>query len=166
MVLRLTQPWWSSGGLTNNQVLWLMIFGLALSVAVDVDILWTSRTVGLHHEEITHQPFFWVLVSVGLVLLGLLIGIKWLLAAGIVVFLSMMTHMFLDTFGVVTGVNWLAPFSDKPISFTGMRPVFLTYGDRIAYYLQNWQVFLRDAVVVGMGLSVFVVNVIRGTILI
>lgn len=153
-------------GITDQQTLYLMIFGLVLSVAIDLDVLWSSKNVGLHHMEITHQPYFWIVISGGLALIGVLLGIQWLVAAGLVVFLSMMTHMFLDTFGVVTGVNWLAPFSDRPISFTGMRPVFLSTGERVAYYSHNWQIFLRDAAVIGVGMGVLVMKMMRGIVLV
>ncbi len=94
---------------------WLMFWGLAGSVAPDIDLLWfylIDHGTVHHHRYFTHWPLFWFT----LVALGLLLHwhrpAAWKVMAT-VFSLNASIHLLLDT--VVGDIWWGAPLLDHPV---------------------------------------------------
>src|SRR5690606_1839520 len=90
---------------------------VAFSVLPDFNLLW--KDISEHHNDFTHYPSFWLaIIAVAFVLEYFLQPSTYIVSLSL--FLSITTHLILDTFGIRLGVHWLAPFNYSEFSFTGI----------------------------------------------
>jgi hypothetical protein len=151
LALDLTKKYWSIESFTPDTTRWLLIYGLILSLAIDLDVLIT-RGITNHHKQLTHYPFFWLVISAVIFLLGLLFKQKILQAFAIVTLVSSWTHLALDLVGVTMGIHALWPFSTKEFSITPLKTDFATEKERIEYILKSPVMWVGDSIVVVLGL--------------
>lgn len=123
----------------------LMALGLLLSVGIDVDSLWVHPN---HHMSLLHYPIFWATLFLVMTIIGTALRSSTLKAAALVVLISAMVHLFLDTFGVTMGIMWLYPFSTTEFSFTPLHPIFDSWLDWLRYYLAQPVMFTEVSVMV------------------
>jgi len=56
IALQATKKIWQGSTLSSRKTFELLIFGLILSMAIDLDVLFVGGITG-HHEQLTHYPF-------------------------------------------------------------------------------------------------------------
>ncbi|MCA9380179.1 metal-dependent hydrolase [Candidatus Dojkabacteria bacterium] len=104
---------------------------IGISLLPDINLLW--RKISDHHDDITHYPIVWIILSI---VASVLEGNTHIYSLSIL--FSGIMHLILDTFGMTIGVHWFAPFNSKQFSFTKIHPQTAS-GDLKAKILQ----FLR-----------------------
>jgi len=159
--LQLSKKLWMFPELTSNQTLGLLIFGLLLSVGIDLDVLVTGGITG-HHKQLTHYPFFWLALSVVIFGLGLFFKQRFIQSLAIVTFIASWTHMVLDLFGVTMGIHWLWPFSMKEFSVTPIQPNFVSEQERWNFILKSPAAWVGGGVVILGGLAKMSFDLIKG----
>jgi len=150
IALQATKKIWQGSTLSSRKTFELLIFGLILSMAIDLDVLFVGGITG-HHEQLTHYPFFWLFLSVVVYILGRLAKNELFKSVAIVTFIASWTHMALDLFGVTMGVYWLWPFSMKEFSITPLRSEFASEQERWRYLLSSPITLIGDSTVVILG---------------
>jgi len=136
----------------------MMGVGLVAAVAPDLDLIYhytLDNRVHPHHSYATHTPFFWLVVA-GLSCAILLIARRrqWLPYV-VIALANILLHLVLDS--VAAEIYWLWPFSNVAVNLvqvpSGRDPWVLNF-------VLHWT-FLLEIGIVGLGLVVFVWDVMR-----
>jgi len=115
----------------------IYLTSVVFSVLPDINYLW-RKNIATHHDDFTHYPVFWLIVS--------FVVFSFNRFLGVLLLSNTFIHLFLDTFGWIIGIRWLTPFNKREFSFTrlevGKRN--LTRQDRIRYRFKNLSVFVPE----------------------
>lgn len=150
-ILTLTQKWWGAG-LTDTQTAWLLVIGVALSVLIDLDSLWSSNFLQNHHQQFTHWPLTWLIISLTVAGIGLLTPFTYLVNVSLVILLVAYTHLTLDLFAVTSGIPLLAPFTRHEFALTRLHEPFTNNVDRTRHVLTHPWIIYREVLLIGAGL--------------
>ncbi|MEZ2131614.1 MULTISPECIES: metal-dependent hydrolase [unclassified Sinorhizobium] len=131
----------------------LLAVGLVCSVLPDIDLVHfylIDHRRHVHHDYLTHTPFFWLAVAALLALGSVLAGKRqWLVLvwAGL---LNVLLHLVLDT--VAADIRWLFPFSDMRMNLVHVpalhQPWFLNF-------ILHWT-FLCELAIIIVAIVMFV----------
>jgi hypothetical protein len=123
--------------LSVNEANKLLLLGAFSGFAPDLDLIYhfiKSKSFRFHSEDthrhyITHTPFFWIFVGIIIFLFtdNLLISL--------VVSLSALSHIFLDSFGSGHGLMYFWPFFKSKFSFVKYTDKNPASDTLIKYYL-------------------------------
>lgn len=150
-ILTLTQKWWGNG-LTDSQTTWFLIIGVLLSVLIDLDSLWSSGFLQNHHQQFTHWPVTWLIVTASLALIGLLTPLSFLANLSLVVLIAAYTHLTLDLFAVTSGIPLLAPYTRHEFALTRLHEPFTNNLDRTRHILSHPWIIYREVLLIAAGL--------------
>lgn len=150
-VLTLTKNWWGFG-LSDSQTTWLLVIGVALSVLIDLDSLWSSGFLQNHHQQLTHWPITWLVIAAGLAFVGLLAPLSILVNLSLVILISAYTHLTLDLFAVTSGIPLFAPFTKHEFALTRLHEPFTNNVDRTRHVLTHPWIIYREVLLIGAGL--------------
>lgn len=95
----------------------IVLTSIFLSQLPDVNLLW--KPVKDHHNDFTHIPIFWIILSVCVSVVEYFIFQS--IVFGLLVASSSLLHMGMDTFGKTIGIRWFAPFYKHEFSFTKLE---------------------------------------------
>lgn len=151
IALQASRRYWVLNTLSAAQQRKLLILGLILSIAIDLDVL-ISGGIGGHHELITHYPFFWLVLSLSIVVLAKLVHKPLLISIAVVTLIASWTHMALDLVGVTMGIYWLWPFSTREFSITPLHTDFVSEHARWEYILRSPVMWVGDSLIILIGL--------------
>ena len=115
------------------------------SVFPDIDMFYyyfIDKRQHLHHEYLTHIPFFWI-CSISLTMLFSAILKKHAARIYIYIFsINIFLHLFLDT--LIGKIKWLYPFSEKFIFFFDVPTV---YDNWIWNFVIHWTFMIEILIV-------------------
>jgi hypothetical protein len=151
VTLQASKKYWATKTLSSSQQLGLLLFGLILSIAIDLDVLITGG-IGGHHELLTHYPFFWLALSLLVFGLGRYMKKPLWQSIAIVTLVASWTHMALDLVGVTMGIYWLWPFSRQEFSVTPLHSDFASEQERWNYIMSSPIMWIGDSLVIVGGL--------------
>jgi len=146
-----TQKIWSKK-LTSKQTYWLLLYGPALSIVMDLDVMWSDDLLITHHQEIFHMPSFWIMVSLGIALVGYTKKHLAFFAMGGITFMITSLHLFMDAFGVSSGIYPFAPFSTYEFAFTRLVSPLSGPLSATKYVASQPSIWGRELLVIGLGL--------------
>lgn len=131
----------------------LLAVGLVCSVLPDFDLLYfylVDHRRHVHHDYLTHTPFFW-LMTAGLLVFCLVLAGKrqWLVLvwAGL---LNALLHLLLDSFAA--DIRWLFPFSDLRVNLVHVPALHQPW---ILNFILHWT-FLCELAIIAIGIAMFV----------
>jgi len=151
VALQTSRKLWATPKLTSAESTGLLVFGLLLSIGIDLDASFTGGIAG-HHRQLTHFPAFWLVLSVLLLGVGIVLKKKLVQSLAIVILVASWTHMALDLVGVTMGIHWLWPFSMKEYSVTPIQTDFVSDQERWIYIMRSPVMWVGDSIVVLGGL--------------
>jgi len=129
----------------------LMGAGLLAGIAPDFDLLYfflIDHRQHLHHSYWTHMPFFWTTIFAALFLLNFRLRSRRLFNLSLIIYTSIMLHLFLDT--IVGKIEWLWPLSDHAFYFFEVPARFSPW---ILNFILHWSFGFELAI---WGLAVWV----------
>ncbi len=105
--------------LTINQINTLLIIGTLAGEFPDIDLLFfnlkyrhnTANRNDSHRNYITHIPFFWLVSSLIVVIIGIIFNSTFTKYLGWVILAGTWSHFILDS--IEYGIRWFAPISNK-----------------------------------------------------
>ncbi len=127
-----------------------LILGISLlfSLLPDANILW--QNFKNHHKDFTHYPLFWLIFVLVLMVIEKIFFYNTIIS--LLIFLNLVMHFFLDSFGFRNGVCLLYPFSKKEYSLTKIQLYQkLSRKELFDLYIHNGNLFLEAYVVVFGG---------------
>ncbi len=130
-----------------------LFLGLLASILPDIDLLYfyfIDKRKHLHHGYWIHVPFYWLIISIITILIFWLFKKRNYIFASIIFFANIFLHLFLDT--IVGKIDWLYPFSEKPIYFFEVPNV---YNFWIYNFVFHWT-FLFEIAVIIWAIIIFV----------
>lgn len=129
--------------LSNWSKNFLLIWGLAVSVGMDVDF----TNIANHHMTLMHYPLFWVVLCGVVFTLGKLLNNHFIVTFATYTFMAAILHLLLDTFGVTLGIYWLYPFSTVEFSFLPLYPRIPDFSEWLNFYVRQPIIFLEILIV-------------------
>lgn len=144
--MTLTQPFWGTG-LTPKTTRRLIITGALFSILIDLDVLWAPGFLSNHHQQFTHWPLTWILVSLVTFILGYLSRKSLLIRLAPVFLLIALLHLTLDMFGITIGIPLLAPLTRQEFNFIPLHSPFNLNSDRLSFVLANPWIIGRELIV-------------------
>lgn len=142
-----------------------ILLSAVFAIFPDLDIIW-SKSLKDHHDSAFHMPFFWGVVTVLFLVLGL--SVKSIDPYVVLLFFAQVfTHLLLDyTTARFAGIHLLAPFSDKRYSLFRISPkdgninFFRTDNRRFSryvdYYFRNRTLITFEASFIVLGMIVLI----------
>ena len=148
----------------------IYVVGIIASELPDVDIgvlfvdhLFSRKCdKASHREYITHAPFFWLLISLTIVLVGYIFSDIFVQFVGWALLAGTFTHFILDS--LEYGIAWLRPFSARRFFLREIAEEKSSktqgslgyYWELICnYYIHNWTFYLEIAITV-VAICIFI----------
>ena len=116
--------------LSTNQINCLLIIGTLAGELPDIDLIFFNlahrkyqknitqntlksdyKIINSHRNYITHIPFFWLLISLAIVIIGQIFNSIFTEYLGWTILVGTWSHLILDS--IEYGILWLSPFSKK-----------------------------------------------------
>ena len=130
----------------------IVLVSVFFALLPDINVLW--KDLAGHHEDITHYPIFWVVLSLVLLSIESIFFTGYLFS--LLLFVNTSLHMFLDLFGFRNGMHVLYPFSNKEYSITKIPTKdTLTVLEYIVLYTKNGNMIYELAIIVSGGITVY-----------
>lgn len=102
-----------------------------------------------HRGYFSHSPFFWLLFFI----------VLYFIAPGKIVFVlavGVFSHLFMDSIEEINGIRWLAPYSQRFLSFLKLK---IKPEEWLKFYWSKWYNILIEAVGI---LGVIIILVMMG----
>jgi hypothetical protein len=111
----------SHPSLSAEQIGALTVVGALAGELPDIDLVRAYFQKTDHHQYFTHAPFFWLMISLGIVGGGFIFGSLFTEYVGWMILAGTWTHLLLDLSWILDpteyGVMWLWPFTNKRFMF-------------------------------------------------
>jgi len=139
--------------LSTNQINSLLIIGTLAGELPDIDLIFfnikhrhdkstkgNNEQAENHRDYVTHLPFFWLMISGLIILIGNIINSTFTEYFGWIILISTWSHFLLDS--IEYGIRWLAPITSKTYAIkTDVPPESIT--DRPGSLLQYFHYLIR-----------------------
>ncbi len=107
---------------STNEIITLLIVGTLAGELPDIDLFFfnikyrhqQANRNDSHRNYITHIPFFWLAISLLVVIIGLIINSQFTEYVGWIILAGTWSHFILDS--IEYGIRWFAPISNKRIA--------------------------------------------------
>lgn len=151
LALSVLERHWMSSLISIRTRKGLYVYGLILSLAIDLDV-WLAGGITDHHLQITHFPFFWLLLSLIIFLFGKALDQPVIRSLSLVTLIASWTHLLLDLVGITMGIHLFAPFSLQEFSLTPLKTEFSSEKERVIYIFQSPIMWIGDGIVILISL--------------
>lgn len=114
--------------------LFIISTSVIFSILPDINIFW--KDLHNHHKDVTHYPSFWVFALILILALEIILSGQYIFS--FMLFINVLMHLFLDTFGFRNGMLLLFPLSKKEYSITKIqKSQDISIKEYILLYKQN-----------------------------